>query len=138
MKFSGYKVARPPPSKRALPRANYLLAPNLTMPSLTKRDLIVDITNKLSHLELTQSLVTEIIDQFMDSVTERLCTGEKVIIRNFGVFQATEVKAKVGRNPRDPGKDIPIPACAVVKFKAGKELKAKVAQTLPLIREKRS
>jgi len=108
------------------------------MPSLTKRDLIVDITNKLNHLELTQSLVTEIIDLFMDSVTERLCTGEKVIIRNFGVFQATEVRAKVGRNPRDPGKDIPIPACAVVKFKAGKELKAKVAQSLPIIREKRS
>jgi DNA-binding protein HU-beta/integration host factor subunit alpha len=106
------------------------------MASLTKRNLIVDITNKLAHLELTQAVVSEIIDQFMESVTEQLCAGDKVIIRNFGVFQAVELKAKVGRNPRDPEIDIPIPASAVVKFKAGKELKAKVAQTLPLIREK--
>lgn len=108
------------------------------MPSLTKRDLIVDITNKLSHRELTQTVVTEIIDQFMETVTEKLCAGEKVIIRNFGVFQVSEIKAKIGRNPRDPGKDIKIPACAVVKFKPGKELKAKVAKTLPIIREKNS
>lgn len=105
------------------------------MSSLTKRNLIVDITNKLSHLELTQALVTEVIDQFMESVTDQLCSGEKVIIRNFGVFQVTELKAKIGRNPRNPDQAIPIPASAVVKFKAGKELKAKVAQTLPLIRE---
>jgi DNA-binding protein HU-beta/integration host factor subunit alpha len=108
------------------------------MSSLTKRDLIVDITNKLSHRELTQTLVTEIVDQFMESVTEQLCSGEKVIIRNFGVFQVSEIKAKIGRNPRNPGKDIHIPACAVVKFKPGKELKAKVAQTLPIIREKKA
>jgi len=106
------------------------------MASLTKRNLIVDITNKLAHLELTQAVVSEIIDQFMESVTEQLCAGDKVIIRNFVVFQAVELKAKVGRNPRDPEIDIPIPASAVVKFKAGKVLKAKVAQTLPLIREK--
>jgi nucleoid DNA-binding protein len=107
------------------------------MSSLTKRNLIVEITNKLSHLELTQAIVTEVIDQLMESVTDQLCFGEKVIIRNFGVFQAVEVKAKVGRNPRNPGKEIHIPACAAVKFKPGKELKAKVAQSLPLIREKR-
>lgn len=108
------------------------------MSSLTKRNLIVDITNKLSHLALTQSIVTEVIDQFMESVTEQLCSGEKVIIRNFGVFQVAELKAKIGRNPRNPDQDIPIPASAAVKFKAGKELKAKVAQTLPLIRELRA
>lgn len=111
------------------------------MPSLTKRDLIVDITNKLSHRELTQTVVTEIIDQFMETVTEKLCAGEKVIIRNFGVFQVAEIKAKIGRNPRNPSnpsKDIQIPACAVVKFKPGKELKAKVAKTLPIIREKKA
>lgn len=108
------------------------------MASLTKRNLIVDITNKLNHLELTQAVVSEIIDQFMESVTDQLCAGEKVIIRNFGVFQAVEVKAKIGRNPRDPEKAIQIPASAVVKFKAGKELKAKVAQTLPVLREKKA
>lgn len=108
------------------------------MPSLTKRHLIIEITNKLSHLELTQAIVTEVIDQFLESVTNNLCTGEKVIIRDFGMFQVTELKAKIGRNPRDPEHDIHIPASAIVKFKAGKALKTKVARTLPVIREKRS
>jgi DNA-binding protein HU-beta/integration host factor subunit alpha len=106
------------------------------MSALTKRDIVVDITDKLSHRELTQSLVTEIIDQFVETVTNRLSNGDKVIIRNFGVFQAHEVKAKVGRNPREPHKNIAIPASAVVKFRAGKELKAEVAKALPLLREK--
>jgi nucleoid DNA-binding protein len=108
------------------------------MPSLNKRNIVVDITNKLGHLELTQAVVSEVIDQFITSVADQLCAGEKVIIRNFGVFQATETKAKIGRNPRDPEKEIRIPATAVVKFKAGKELKAQVAQSLPLLREKRA
>jgi|Laugrefabdmm15dn_1035133.scaffolds.fasta_scaffold16739_2 nucleoid DNA-binding protein len=110
----------------------------VAMSTLTKRNLIADITNKLSHLELTQKLVTEIVDQFIDSVTEQLCLGEKVIIRNFGVFQVSEIKPKVGRNPRNPSKAIHIPACAVVKFKPGKEFKDKVSQTLPIIREKKA
>lgn len=35
-------------------------------------------------------------------------------------------KAKVGRNPNQPATAVPIPACAMVKFKAGKEMKAEV------------
>jgi DNA-binding protein HU-beta/integration host factor subunit alpha len=32
----------------------------------------------------------------------------------------------VGRNPNKPETDVPIPARAVVKFKAGKEMKAEL------------
>ena len=35
-------------------------------------------------------------------------------------------KARVGRNPNRPEHDVPIPPRAVVKFKAGKEMKAQV------------
>ncbi len=106
------------------------------MPSLTKRDLIVEITNQLADTEITQTAVTNVIDQLVEVVTDHLCRGEKVIIRNFGAFQASEIKSKIGRNPRNPEQDIVIPARAVVKFKAGKSLKEQVAQTLPLVREK--
>ena len=46
-----------------------------------------------------------------------------------------QTKAKVGRNPKKPGEDVPIPPRAVVKFKPGKELKEKVAPILPQIME---
>ena len=47
----------------------------------------------------------------------------------FGIFAVKEVKAKVGRNPKNPGKDIPIPARSIVKFKMGKTLKETLAKT---------
>ncbi len=106
------------------------------MATLTKRNIIVEVTNKLSHKEATQAFVTEVLDCFIASITEQLCSGDKVVIRNFGVFQVNEIKPKVGRNPRKPEQAINIPASAVVKFKPGQELKEKVAKTLPIIREK--
>ena len=54
--------------------------------------------------------------------------GDRVVIRNFGTFQVKEVKPKVGRNPKNPDQDVPIPARSVVKFKVGKELKDQVAK----------
>lgn len=58
-----------------------------------------------------------------------------MVMRNFGTFEVRQTKAKVGRNPKNPGLDVPIPPRAVVKFKPGKEMKEKVAPILPLIME---
>jgi DNA-binding protein HU-beta/integration host factor subunit alpha len=60
-----------------------------------------------------------------------------VALRNFGAFEVKEMRAKIGRNPKDPSKNVPIPARAVVKFKAGKEMKEKVASMLHVIRERK-
>jgi nucleoid DNA-binding protein len=56
----------------------------------------------------------------LDQISEALAKGGKVEWRNFGVFDVVIRKARVGRNPRDPDKDVPIPAHASVKFKARK------------------
>ena len=40
-------------------------------------------------------------------------------------------KPRIGRNPSDPSKQYPIPARAVVKFKAGKEMKELVMKLAP-------
>ena len=34
-------------------------------------------------------------------------------------------------NPNQPETEVPIPACAMVKFKAGKEMKAEVLKLTP-------
>ena len=62
----------------------------------------------------------------LDHLTESLALGQAVELRNFGVFEVKLRKARVGRNPNRPEHDVPIPPRAVVKFKAGKEMKAKV------------
>ena len=62
-------------------------------------------------------------------ITTSLGEGNRVVLRNFGTFAIKEVKAKVGRNPKDPAKDVPIPPRKVVKFKVGKTLKEAAAKS---------
>jgi nucleoid DNA-binding protein len=110
------------------------------MATITKRELAINITNKLGieGSELTQQDVLKVVQTLIDEVTDSLARGDSVVMRNFGAFQVREMKAKIGRNPKNPGKDVPIPARAVVKFKPGKEMKEKVASTLAVIRERES
>jgi nucleoid DNA-binding protein len=93
------------------------------MANLTKRDLVVRISNETGQV---QQVVLDIIQRTLDHLTESLSQGQAVELRNFGVFEVKLRKARVGRNPNRPEHDVPIPPRAVVKFKAGKEMKAKV------------
>ena len=110
------------------------------MATITKRELVIKITEQLAtkSIELTQQDVHEVVQTLIDEITIALAQGDAVVMRNFGSFQVREMKAKIGRNPKQPGKDVFIPARAGVKFKPGKELKEKVAATLQVIRERKS
>ncbi len=109
------------------------------MSTITKRELAIRITDQLGEqgYKITQQTVAEILQKLIDEMSDSLARGDSVVMRNFGTLEVREMKSKIGRNPKDPAKDVRIPARAVVKFKPGKELKEKVAATLPLIREKK-
>lgn len=108
------------------------------MPTITKRELVLSITDKLGlkATAIRQQDVQLIVQSLIEEITDSLAQGNNVVLRNFGAFEVREMKAKVGRNPKDPSKNVPIPARAVVKFKPGKEMKEKVATTLQVIRER--
>jgi nucleoid DNA-binding protein len=108
------------------------------MPTITKRELVLSITDKLGLKgeAIRQQDVQLIVQSLIEEITDSLAQGNNVVLRNFGAFDVREMKAKVGRNPKDPSKNVPIPARAVVKFKPGKEMKEKVATTLQVIRER--
>lgn len=103
------------------------------MATITKRDLVNRISNQTG---LTQQQVFDVIQKTLDEITTDLAKGDTVVMRNFGTFEVRVTKAKVGRNPKDPGRDVPIPPRAVVKFKPGKEMKEKVAPVLPVVQER--
>jgi DNA-binding protein HU-beta len=66
------------------------------------------------------------LDSFMDGITKALKKKDgKVTLVGFGTFLKTRRKARKGRNPQT-GEEIKIKAANVVKFKAGKKLKAAV------------
>jgi len=91
--------------------------------TLTKRDLVIRISGENG---LSQQHVFDVIQKTLDYISEALANGDKVELRNFGVFEVKVRKARVGRNPNKPETDVPIPARAMVKFKAGKEMRAQV------------
>ena len=107
-------------------------AVSYSMSTITKRDLVVRISNETG---LTQQQVFDVVQKTLDAVTLELAQGNTVVMRNFGTYEVRQTKAKVGRNPKNPGKDVPIPPRAVVKFKPGKEMKEKVARILPVIQQ---
>ena len=91
--------------------------------TLTKRALVIRISNETG---LGQQEVFGVVQKTLDYITEALAKGDKVELRNFGVFEVKVRKARVGRNPNKPETDVPIPARSMVKFKAGKEMRAEV------------
>jgi nucleoid DNA-binding protein len=91
--------------------------------TLTKRDLVVRISEDTGMI---QNQVLDVVQRTLDYIAESLARGDKVELRNFGVFEVKVRKARIGRNPNSPAMDVPIPERSVVKFKAGKEMRAAV------------
>jgi len=98
--------------------------------TLTKRDIVIRISEETG---LIQAQVFEVVQKTLDQIAEALAKGDKVELRNFGVFEVKIRKARVGRNPNRPETDVPIPARAMVKFKAGKEMRAEVLKLTPKV-----
>ena len=85
---------------------------------MTKRDLVIRISEETG---LVQQQVLHLVQRTLDLIAEAVATGKSVELRNFGVFEVKIRKARVGRNPNQPQKDVLIPQRAVVKFKPGNE-----------------
>ncbi|MCL4786066.1 MAG: integration host factor subunit beta [Verrucomicrobia bacterium] len=96
--------------------------------TLTKRDLVIRISNETG---LVQQQVLDVVQKTLDYIAEALAKGDKVELRNFGVFEVKVRKARIGRNPNAPETDVPIPQRSVVKFKPGKEMRADVLKLAP-------
>jgi nucleoid DNA-binding protein len=96
--------------------------------TLTKRDLVVRISEESG---LIQNDVLQVVQKTLDYILQALAKGEKVELRNFGVFEVKTRKARVGRNPNSPDTDVPIPQRSVVKFKPGKEMRTEVLKLPP-------
>lgn len=95
---------------------------------MTKRDLVIRISNETG---LVQQEVLDVVQKTLDHISEAVAQGTTVELRNFGVFEVKIRKARVGRNPNLPERDVPIPARAVVKFKPGKEMRESVLKLTP-------
>ena len=93
---------------------------------MTKRDIVIKISDEMVHVK--QIHILAIVQKTLDLISESLVKGEKVELRNFGIFKVKKRKAKLGRNPKT-GQEVHIPEKKAVVFKAGLEMKEKVANS---------
>ena len=90
---------------------------------MTKAELVEKMAKDES---ISKVAAAAALDSLMEGITKALKKKDgKVTLVGFGTFQKTRRKARKGRNPQT-GEEIKIKAANVVKFKAGKKLKAAV------------
>jgi DNA-binding protein HU-beta len=89
---------------------------------MNKAELVTKIADDAG---ITKSQANAALDSFIEAVTKTLKGGGKVTLVGFGTFSVSKRNARTGRNPQT-GAVIKIKAKKVARFKAGKELSAKM------------
>jgi len=89
---------------------------------MTKKDIILKVSDETN---LKQIDVKKVVQKTFDCITEALVRGEKIELRNFGIFKVKQRKSRTGRNPRT-GQTVPVPPRKVAVFKPGLEMKSKL------------
>lgn len=90
------------------------------MATLTKKELVQLIAQKKG---VHPNEVKEVVQLFLDFITDSLAKGDRIEFRDFGVFEVVLRKQKVGRNPKNADVPIIIPPRKAVKFTSGKRMK---------------
>jgi nucleoid DNA-binding protein len=92
--------------------------------TVTKKEIVKQISDRIG---LTQLKTKEIVQQTFDAIVETLLEDGRIELRNFGVFEVKQRKARKARNPRT-GERVDVPPKNVVTFKPGKEMEERVRQ----------
>ena len=95
------------------------------MATIAKKDLVEKIAVELN---LPRQDVRRVVENFIKNVKAEIQAGNRIEIRDFGVFEIKHRKPRIGRNPKKPQDVVTIPARKVVHFKVGREFKKIIEQ----------
>ena len=85
---------------------------------MTKKEMANAIAEETG---LSQVQVKDIIERLFAAIIDTLEAKGRIELRNFGVFEVKQRKARKARNPRT-GEVVMVPAKHVVRFKSGLEI----------------
>jgi integration host factor subunit beta len=89
---------------------------------VTKKEIVKQISERAN---LTQLKTKEIVQWTFEAIIETLAQEGRIELRNFGVFEVRERKARKARNPRT-GDPVEVQPKNVVTFQPGKEMEERV------------
>ncbi len=87
--------------------------------AVVKSKLIKELKKSYPNF-LTRDL-NKVIDIILKEIKETLNRGERVELRNFGVYQVDIQKASIRRNPKT-GEKVNVPEKRTIKWKMSKDL----------------
>jgi integration host factor subunit beta len=87
---------------------------------MTKKELVEKVTERLQDYPMKD--VAFAMDCMLDSMKQAMVRGERIELRNFGVFSVRSRDSRMGRNPKTDT-EVYVPVRRVPFFKVGRELK---------------
>lgn len=93
------------------------------MRSVTKRDLIDQVVAKT---KVKRTVVRDVAQELLKTITEELVAGHRIEMRDFGVFEPVFRPGKKAQNPKTL-EPVEVPAKYSVRFKPGRLMKESVA-----------
>ncbi|MFY9722596.1 MAG: integration host factor subunit beta [Azonexus sp.] len=94
---------------------------------MTKSELIVRLAERFPQLETKDADFA--VKMILDAMSDALVRGHRIEIRGFGSFALNYRPPRTGRNPKS-GEKVSVPSKWVPHFKAGKELRERVDQSI--------
>lgn len=94
--------------------------------SICKTQLKVMVRDRLlekENIKVTSSLVSMIVDELFDTMTEELIKGTPIVVRGFGTFSQYTTRRFLARHPQDKTSFYYRPEQKSISFKLGKTLK---------------
>ncbi len=94
------------------------------MSTITKKELIDQIATSTAEKRVA---VKKIVQAFLDAVIIEMGKGNRLELRDFGVFEVKHRKPRKAQNPKTLVQ-VAVPAKRTVKFKVGRLMKATLAE----------
>ena len=94
---------------------------------MTKSELIARLAERFPQLVAKDADFA--VKMMLDAMSEALVRGDRIEIRGFGSFALNYRPPRTGRNPKS-GEKVSVPSKWVPHFKAGKELRERVDQSI--------
>ncbi|HMN94914.1 MAG TPA: HU family DNA-binding protein [Phycisphaerales bacterium] len=90
----------------------------------TKKELIDRIATGTNQ---KRAAVKKTVQAFLDAVIGELAAGKRLELRDFGVFEIRERRARLAQNPKTLER-VQVPPKKTVKFKVGRLMKESVGE----------
>ena len=94
---------------------------------MTRSDLIAELAARFPKLMTKDAEVS--VKEILDAIGQSLVRGDRVEIRGFGSFGLNSRPARIGRNPKT-GEKVQVPPKYVPHFKAGKDMRDRIEQSV--------